>query len=110
PSGQVHQTCFVPPWRLGALGAIVIPDVHVESCAAPGDGSADATEAQYAQALAADPTAEREGAVVGAAPAAASHIALGVTYASRCREDKRPRQVCHAVIQHVGRIADLDAL
>src|SRR5690606_2140440 len=72
------------------------------------DGGSDAAQAQYAQTLAADSRAKRKRAVVCAAPAALADIALGLTDASRRRQDQRPGKVCHAIVEHIGCIADLN--
>src|SRR5690606_34749133 len=83
PFGQCRQARFVLPGILGFRAAVVVADIHVETCAPACDGGSDAAQAQYAQTLAADPRAKRKRAVVCAAPAALADIALGLTDASR---------------------------
>jgi hypothetical protein len=86
--------------------AAEVAHLHVESDRTPGDDPADAAHADDAQALAADARGQRIRAL---GPFAAPHEAVRGADLSRGVHQQRERGVGHAVVEHVGRVADRDA-
>ncbi|KAG0760713.1 hypothetical protein G6F22_019059 [Rhizopus arrhizus] len=91
-----------------AFAAVVIAHLHVEPGAALGDGLADPAQAHDAQLLAADAQAQRD-AAMHLAPLAGAHEPFTLAHAAGASDQEAPGQVCYAIRQHVGRIADLHA-
>jgi len=86
----------------------VVAHLHVEAVAAPGDGFADAAQADDAEVLAADPRAQRN-AAMHLAPLAGAHEAVALRHAAGARNQQAPGQVGHAIGEHIGGVADQHA-
>ena len=90
----------------GALG-VVVDDAHAEALRSPGDGLADAAEAQNAQRLAPDVGAA-ELVEVPACPLAGARERVAFDQAARDGEQQRPGEVGGGFVEHAGRVAGGD--
>ena len=86
--------------------AIRVAHAHVEAARALRDRAPDAPEPEDAEPLAAHARGQR---IVAALPLAAPQVTIGRADAARDVDQHADREVGHAIVQHVGRVADSDA-